>query len=78
MRTIRASEIGSYLYCHRAWWYQYQGIQADNLDELAAGKELHQRHGQAVFISGCLQILAYLLLFATLILLTTYAVNRFL
>jgi hypothetical protein len=78
MRTIRASEIGSYLYCHRAWWYQRQGIEADNLDELATGTELHHRHGQAVFVSGCLRTLAYLLLLSALILLTIYSVNRFL
>jgi CRISPR/Cas system-associated exonuclease Cas4 (RecB family) len=59
MRTIRASEIGSFLYCQRAWWYQIQGKPSENQADLASGTEIHSRHGQAVFTTGCLRILAY-------------------
>lgn len=62
MRTVRASEIGVYLYCRRAWWYQHQGIENINQPELAAGKALHERHGQRVVSAGCLRTLAWLLL----------------
>ena len=62
MRTVRASEIGVYLYCRRAWWYQRQGIENINQSELAAGKTLHERHGQRVIAAGCLRVLAWLLL----------------
>lgn len=62
MRTVRASEIGVYLYCRRAWWYQRQGIENINQSELAAGKMLHERHGQRVIVAGCLRTLAWLLL----------------
>ena len=72
MRTIRASEIGTYLYCQRAWWYQRQGVQSDNQAELAGGTELHERHGQTVLTAGCLRVLAYALLLASLLLLTIY------
>lgn len=72
MRTIRASEIGSFLYCQRAWWYQQQGIPSENQAELAAGAALHQRHGQAVVASGLLRGLAVLLFLAGLVLLAIH------
>jgi CRISPR/Cas system-associated exonuclease Cas4 (RecB family) len=76
MKTLRASEIGSYLYCQRAWWYQLQGIQSENQAELAGGRELHRRHGRTVMTSGCLRYLAYALLLAALILLTIYLTGK--
>ena len=72
MRKIRASEISSYLYCQRAWWYRAQGVESENSNELAGGRELHQEHGRAVFTSGLVRALAYLLLLAGLILLAIY------
>jgi len=75
MKTIRASEIGSYLYCQRAWWYQRQGVETGNLSELAGGNELHKQHGKRVLVSGCLRTAAYLLLLGALILATIAVVN---
>ena len=69
MKTVRASEIGTYLYCHRAWWYQRQGEENANQAELAAGSVLHVRHGQRVLAAGCLRSIAALLLLAGLVLL---------
>ena len=69
MRTIRASEISAYLYCHRAWWFQLQGYEPLNQAELSEGNELHDRHARMVTTSSCLQFAAYgMLLFAVLIL----------
>jgi hypothetical protein len=78
MRTIRASEIGTYLYCHRAWWYQHQGYEPVNQAELSGGTELHYRHGRTVMISSCLQFAAYGLLLVALIILAIYLTNRLL
>jgi hypothetical protein len=72
MRTIRASEIGAYLYCQRAWWYQQQGMQSENQAEMAGGTELHERHGRIVMTASCLRVLAYTLLLASLVLLTIF------
>ena len=69
MRTLRASELGSYLYCQRAWWYQRQGIESRNLAEMAGGTQLHRAHGRRVVISGLMRILAWVLLLAGLVLL---------
>jgi len=78
MKTIRASEIGIYIYCQRAWWYHQQGIHSDNQDELASGNELHQHHGRVVMISSFLKGLAYLILLTALVLLTIYLIGRYL
>lgn len=76
MRPIRASEISSFLYCKRAWWYQHKGTVSANLEELADGTELHHRHGRAVLASGFVRILAYGLLLISIVLFTIYVTNQ--
>ena len=75
MRTIRASEIGTYLYCRRAWWYRKQGVESINQTELAAGTALHRQHGRTVLASGLTRIIGLLLFLLALILLTVYLVT---
>jgi len=65
-RMIRASEIGSHLYCSRAWWYRLQGVESENQAELASGTELHSRHGRTVLAAGLLQTAGYVLLLAAI------------
>ncbi len=72
MRKIRASDISSYLYCQRAWWYRQQGIESENSQELAGGRDLHQEHGKATLMSGLLRGLAYFMLLIGMILLAVY------
>ncbi|HEY5983461.1 MAG TPA: hypothetical protein VIU38_08305 [Anaerolineales bacterium] len=67
--VIRASEIGSYLYCRRAWWYRKQGIESENQAELAGGTELHVQHGRNVMAAGLLQIAGYAVLLVAIVLL---------
>jgi len=58
MKTIRASEISSYCFCQRAWWYQLQGFESENQAELSGGSELHTQHGRLVKLAGSLNTLA--------------------
>ena len=78
MRTIRASEIGAYLFCQRAWWYQKSGESSQNLAEMAAGSELHYRHGRAALSAGLLRGAAYALILLALVLLAVYFTSRIL
>ena len=76
LKTVRASEISSYVYCARAWWYHHQGIESENQGDLAAGTEIHSRHGRTVLASGCLRTAAYALLMLGILLLTAALVMR--
>jgi hypothetical protein len=68
MRVIRASEIGEYVFCHRAWWlHQVQGETSANVRELAEGTARHARHGRRVGLATALRTLAVLLLLAAVV-----------
>ena len=68
MAPIRASEIGEYLFCRRAWWLHHvQGYTSANVRELAAGTETHVTHGRLVWAAGVLRVLAVLAFLAALI-----------
>jgi hypothetical protein len=62
-RIIRASEVGQYAYCARAWWLgRALGYRPHNVEEMAAGAEEHASHGRQVVSYHRWQRLAYLLL----------------
>ena len=60
MKIIRASEIGTYQFCNRAWWYQLKGYVPENKAEMAGGIEIHEKHSRVVMASSCLQGIAYI------------------
>jgi hypothetical protein len=61
--VIRASEIGQYVFCQRAWWLgTVQGYQPVDDRLLAAGTQAHLQHGHAVARSRRWQQVGYLLL----------------
>jgi CRISPR/Cas system-associated exonuclease Cas4 (RecB family) len=76
MPAIRASEIGSYLYCRRAWWYRKQGMESSNQTELAAGTELHAKHGRQVLASSLTRTVGLILLMIALVLLVAYCTAK--
>jgi len=76
--TVRASEIGTFLYCRRAWWYQRQGEPSENQAELLTGAKMHEQHGRVVLAAVVLRAAGYALLLLALVLLTIYLLNTFL
>lgn len=72
MSIIRASDIGSYLYCRRAWRYRRDGVESENQAEMAAGTEIHRRHGLKTLSATLLRTLGMILLLAAVLTLTTY------
>lgn len=69
---IRASEIGTFLYCQRAWGYQREGASSANEIEMLTGTEMHARHGRAVLSAGLMRGLAYGMILLALVLATYY------
>ena len=68
MRVIRASEIGEYVFCHRAWWLRHvAGYESANVREMAEGTATHARHGLLVSAAGGLRVVALLLIVAAVI-----------
>ena len=76
MPVIRSSDIGNYLYCRRAWWYRKQGVESENKTELAAGTELHQRHGRQVIASNLTRTVGFILLMIAIVILVAYCTAR--
>jgi hypothetical protein len=47
--TLRASEIGEYVFCARAWRLRLDGYEPTGEGgRLVAGQQFHERHGRAV------------------------------
>ena len=76
MPIIRSSDIGTYLYCNRAWWYKKQGVESANQAELASGTELHTKHGRQVLASSISRTIGLILLMVALVLLVAYCTAR--
>ena len=46
---IRASELGEYVYCARAWWLHHErGVESRNVAAIQSGRAAHDQHGRAV------------------------------
>lgn len=67
MRPVRASELGTFLFCRRAWWYHSQGVESQNHQELTGGSDFHERHGQGMLRSVALNAVGRLLLLLALV-----------
>ena len=66
-RLIRASEVGTYAYCARAWWLQtVRGLPSRNVRAMHAGRRRHERHGQLLRQAQRWRALAYSLLMLAL------------
>lgn len=76
-RTVRASEIGSFVFCQRAWLYQRRDKEPLNKDELAAGSSFHNLHARQARSVGLVQLIAWFLIFSALVFLSVYFSIRF-
>lgn len=67
-RWIRASEIGEWSYCRRAWWLRHiAGWEPSGHDRLQRGVALHAAHGRRVRASHAMLLLALLLMVLALL-----------
>lgn len=51
-RYIKASEIGTYVFCRRAWWFERTGASSSREPERAAGTAYHASYGERVASAG--------------------------
>ncbi len=68
-RWIKASEIGEYLYCRRAWWYRLQGFSSANVRELEQGTEHHLQHSRGLSWASWQRSVAFVLIATAVVLL---------
>lgn len=45
---LRASEVGQWTYCQRAWWLAREGYENRNAAALETGITTHVQHGRAL------------------------------
>lgn len=56
---VRASDVGSYLYCQRAWWLErIEGRTPQAQARRARGVRAHERHGCWVWLSTLMRTVA--------------------
>lgn len=76
-RVIRASEIGQYDFCAKAWWLgSIEGVPPSNVRELQAGTTAHEQHGQQISRAGQLQRAAIGLLIIGVILFAIFLISN--
>ena len=72
MKIIRSSEIGSYLYCKRAWRYKKNGAESSNQAKMLAGTKMHEGHGRQVVAAGLTRTLAIIILLVAVVMLVSF------
>ena len=71
MKIIRSSDIGTYLYCKRAWWYKKQGAESTNQAAMLAGTKMHEGHVRQVVAAGLTRTLAIIILLIAVVILVS-------
>ncbi len=70
---ISASEIGSYMFCNRAWWLKRsQEIDSANIAEMSRGTLRHEKHARTVRGATVLQRAGYGLIGLALVFIALY------
>ncbi len=68
-RFINASEVGSFLYCRRAWAFQREGAPSTREPERQAGTAYHAHYGEKVAIGERTSTLSRAMLVIAMVLL---------
>lgn len=77
-RVIKASEIGEYVYCNRAWWLRRTyDIRPQNIRELQQGTAYHQEHGGQVRLAILIKRMALVFLFLAISVLVFWFLSQF-
>jgi hypothetical protein len=64
---VRASGMGEYVYCARAWWLRREGVAPTRGGEArAAGTRWHESHGRSVARARRLRLVAAVCLYLAL------------
>jgi hypothetical protein len=45
-KPIRASDVGAFLYCHRAWWLAFKGVKVQDKEIMKQGRQTHDANGR--------------------------------
>ena len=75
---ISASEIGDYLFCHRAWWYRLRGFVSTQREAMDKGTVAHEQLAQDVQAVAHSKRLAQKLIVVGIILFVLVILLRFL
>jgi hypothetical protein len=76
-RILRASELGQYSFCAKAWWLgSVEGVPSANVREMDAGQAAHEQHGQAVQLSSWLGRAGWVCLALGLLVLALFLATR--
>jgi CRISPR/Cas system-associated exonuclease Cas4 (RecB family) len=66
---VRASALGEYVFCARAWWLRREGVQPTRGGEArAAGTRWHESHGRSVARAKWLHLVSTVCIFLALVL----------
>ncbi len=75
---VRASEIGQYAFCARAWWLgRVKGYRSTNVAAMREGTARHRSHGRSVAGYRLLQRLAIFLLVLAVLALVVWLLLSF-
>ncbi len=67
--VLYASDLDSFLYCERSWWYRMQGEDSSRTADLARGTEQHEALARNVRLADRMAAVARLLIWISLALL---------
>lgn len=73
-RTVRASELGEFVFCQRAWWYAQNGVPSDAQASQDRGTAWHAGRSRRAMAAVQLARLGRVLIAAGVVLLAAYLI----